>query len=130
MVRAQIVLVSVTKFVAVVVNIIAIPVACALYVWAAYPRIPQTIGGGEPMPVHLIVSEANLGMLGVLGWSPQNHVENVGAHLIPATLRYRTDAGYYVDLPSVDGTVFLSGGAIDGITFETRSQTIQPPRRP
>jgi hypothetical protein len=49
-------LIAVRKFIYFVVYVALVFIACAVYVTNVYPQMPQSIGGGKPMSVRLIVN--------------------------------------------------------------------------
>jgi hypothetical protein len=106
---------------------IVLPAACLLYIVAAYPWVPQTVGGGRPAPVDLILSEETLPKTPVFAdWLPvadkalqssrTPKVEGKKNLVVPVTLYLRTDHEIYVRKGG-GPIVSLSDHAVEGIVF-------------
>jgi len=116
---------AVYRFMNAVVVICLVPLFCILYIDAIYPRIPQSLGGGRPMSVGLLLSDEALPEApDFRAWLPTRQKEPVGVPLaagkhtvlIPVTLYFRTEHDLYVQKDS-GPIVALSDHAIDGIVF-------------
>jgi hypothetical protein len=112
--------------------ILLIPVICWTYITAAYPLIPQTLGGGRPTPVALIISEEKIpktpdfkGWLAGTGESQPSGAPRTignpagGTKVIAVTLYLRTEHEIYVRKES-GPLVAFSEHTIDGMVFDTK----------
>lgn len=111
----------------VLVICIAVPAACLLYIGAVYPWAPQTVGGGRPVPVELILSEETLPKTPIFaGWLPAAEgtaqgslmlkTEGKTSFVVPVTLYFRTDHEIYVRRGG-GPIVSLSDHAVEGVVF-------------
>ena len=102
------------------------------YVWLIYPSVPQSMGGGRPEWVQLVVNLEKLpkeltDSVALLGTSrAQSNPTNVPspAPLVksglsnPVKLLYRTSDLYYVKVPTGE-VIALSKGAVDGLLLSS-----------
>jgi hypothetical protein len=106
---------------------IVVPAACLIYIAAVYPGAPQTVGGGRPLPVELILSEETLPKTPIFArWLPNAEVAVQGYPtpkiegkknlVVPVTLYFRTDHEIYVRKDR-GPIVSLSDHAVEGIVF-------------
>jgi hypothetical protein len=107
--------------------VLLIPLACLFYVGIIFPRVPQSLGGGAPITVELLISEEALPKTDVFrDWQPSNGKEPdsaaipsnelKGSIVVPVTLYYRTEGQLYVRKGS-GPIICLSDHAIQGIVF-------------
>jgi hypothetical protein len=94
---------------------ILVTLAVAFYVWVGYPLIPQSLGGGLPLSVQLVVStekaQAVLPSLGVLP------VSATKTALTPTIrLLYITGADYYLEIGS-GKRMSLSKDSVSGVLW-------------
>lgn len=110
-------------------TILLIPLASWLYVQLAFPAIPQSLGGGRPIEVELLVSaEALPDSPEFRDWRPGTEKEQAGqspvrkpAVLVPVTLYFHTEHELYVRKGS--GPILsLSDHAIEGILYNSTSR--------
>jgi hypothetical protein len=90
-----------------------------VYVWFIYPVMPQSVGGGAPSPVQLVVDTSKV---------PQSFLVSTGTQTLPAAtgsvggattidLLYRTDDGFWL---KGDGPpFFLAEGAVTAVVYVT-----------
>ena len=109
--------------------VVAILVACVVYVSAIYPVIPQSMGGGKPTTVRLIVNTEKIprGAEVIRAMFPteattrqQATNEPKASETVAVILHYQTDHAYYVSLRS-GPIISLDHDAVDGIIFENRT---------
>lgn len=124
-VRWLTVIIAVRNAFNIVLYTVLIFAACAFYVWVIYPVLPQTVGGGKPMTVRLIVNTekvptdaAGLRDIFPAGIStPQQGTRgDKGAETVPVTLHYQTEHTYYVS-KSDNPIIALDHAAVDAIIF-------------
>lgn len=124
--------VSVTsRFVNSIATICLVPLACFLYIAAIFPRIPQTLGGGRPVSVNLILPEESVPRGKEFeDWpSPtESAPQGSGASasvavkhniMIPVTLYFRTENECYVRKGS-GPIIAFSDHAIEAIVFQKK----------
>lgn len=124
---------AVLRFVSFVGVLLFIPLACLIYIIAIFPLVPQSLGGGAPIAVDLLVSPEALPKTGVFGdWQPSEVPSTLqtGAGqlndlkpsiVIPVTLYFRTEHDVYVRKGSgstISGPIIsLSDHVVEGIVF-------------
>jgi len=109
-----------------------VPLACFLYVYLVFPLVPQTLGGGRPMTVQLLISADALPKVSEFrDWLPATGKKEPSASeapaqapskepvLVPVTLYFRTDHELYVQ-KKPGPVVSLSDHAVEGIIFSGR----------
>jgi hypothetical protein len=82
---------------------LAICIALALYVWEFYPEIPQSLGGGRPSTVTLVVDLSALpkNLTPETQSAPSNVVQSGKETVsLPVTLLYLTAGAYFVQTES------------------------------
>lgn len=106
-----------------------VPLCCFVYVAAIYPVIPQTLGGGRPVSVKLILSEDSIPQgEGFDSWLPPRGTSHTAdsssgsrrnsSIVVPVTLYFRTERDLYVRRKPTDPVVSLSEHAVEGIIFD------------
>ena len=98
-------------------------VACRLYVVEVFPRIPQSLGGGRPLAVELLVSPDALPQTKEFeDWRTDgaaSKTETKESILIPVTLYFRSE--HELIVRKGEGPVIsLSDHVIEGIVFPPR----------
>jgi hypothetical protein len=107
--------------------VLFIPLACLFYVAIIFPLIPQSLGGGAPMTVELIMSEESLPKTDMFrDWQPSIGKEQdrlaiprnelKASIVVPVTLYYRNEGQLYVRKGS-GPIICLSEDGIQGIVF-------------
>ena len=94
-----------------------------LYVWQLYPLIPQTLGGGRPRTVQLVILSDKSAAISpyIQQQQPTPGPVPVAKSIVtpPLTLLYMTKENYY--LQSKDGRRFsLSAAAVEGVVWNPR----------
>lgn len=115
-----------SRFIDSVAMLCAIPLACFVYVVAIYPLIPQTLGGGKPVDVQLVMSEESIPeMKEFESWvsssssATTSSLTTKRSLIVPVTLYFRTDHDLYVR--KGDGPIIsLSDHAVEGIIFNSK----------
>ena len=116
---------AVYRFVNSIGTICFVQVVCYFYVVAIFPRIPQTLGGGRPVTVQLILSAESLPKSREFrDWLPSTEDARPGKDaktsiLVPVTLYFRTEHELYVRKGS-GPVVSLTDHSIEGIVFEQK----------
>ncbi|MBI1930442.1 hypothetical protein HYR99_40115 [Candidatus Poribacteria bacterium] len=118
-------IIAFNRFLNFLLVILLIPVASYIYVVIVYPVIPQSLGGGKPMVVRLIVDSEKIPLdtpeLRAL-FSPQVNTQektNNARTTLPVDLLYLTQETYYVRLPN-NPIVSMNAGAVQGIIWILR----------
>jgi hypothetical protein len=113
---------AVAHFVNVAIYIVCIFLACWLYV-EVFPSIPQTLGGGRPLAVELLVSPDMLPQGKEFeGWRTEGHPslgETKGNILVPVTLYFHGEHELIVR-KGAGPIVSLGDHAVEGIVFPAR----------
>jgi hypothetical protein len=114
------------NFIDSVVTLCVVPLACFVYVVAIYPLIPQTLGGGKPVDVQVVVSEESIPEAKEFeGWVSSSRSATTSSLttkrslIVPVTLYFRTDHDLYIR--KGDGPIIsLSEHAVEGIIFNSK----------
>jgi hypothetical protein len=129
--RVITVVIVVYRFVLRVLILALIPLACGVYMWLVYPIIPQSLGGGKPSQVWLIVNTKKIPTDDVAlqslfpvatsekGANQRQGVESTtaeGRTTCKVALQYQTEHAYYVKRGT--GPIIVIGGdAVEGAVF-------------
>jgi len=83
-------------------NIMGILLALYVYVWIIYPIIPQSLGGGQPTRVQIVVDgEALPAELRIQGLAAENRsLFSPSARVLSADLLYMTNELFFIELGS------------------------------
>ncbi len=110
---------AVARFLNVVLLILILGLACWGYI-EAFPSIPQTLGGGRPQSVKLLMSPESLPQTQEFeSWRTETtppKAESKQSILVPVTLYFRTDHDLIVRKGS-GPLIALSDHAVEGIVF-------------
>jgi hypothetical protein len=116
---------------------VAIPFFCFIYVWYVYPHVPQTLGGGKPTAVQLVMLREDIPQTHAFaGWVPekieQTKVISAGAEndskeavIVPVTLYFHTEHELYVRNGS-GPIAALSEHAVLGIVYGNQQNVSLP----
>lgn len=113
---------AVIRFFTTVLLYVYVLLACWLYV-EMFPHIPQSLGGGRPAAVRLIVSPESLPETAEFAdWRPAQSADRAAAKttlLIPVTLYLHTDREWIVRKGG-GPLVSLGEHAVEGVLFDAR----------
>lgn len=108
----------------------AVPAACFAYIYWVYPAVPQSLGGGRPSQVRLMVDSTKipvgdpalaslfppLASASAQGAESAPH-DSKARTTCPLLLHYRTEKAYYVKRGN-GPVVIIGDGAVEGIIFQ------------
>ena len=114
-------LTAVNRFLSIAAILSLIPIGCFLYIYLGYPVIPQSMGGGKPMAVVLIVNSEKIPFdsieLGKLFPNkPTSGSASKAVESLELELLYSTADEYFIRA-SGQPIVSLNKGAVEGIVW-------------
>jgi uncharacterized membrane protein len=130
---------AVYQFAARVLTLALIPAACTVYVWWLYPIIPQSLGGGRPSQVRLVLDTKKIpaddAQLRALFPAPrpdrngerkpdQTPAESEARTTCDVALHYQTEHAYYVRR-APGPIIAVEHDAVDAVIFAPAKLPIQ-----
>ncbi|MEE9555031.1 MAG: hypothetical protein V3W18_12100 [candidate division Zixibacteria bacterium] len=132
---------TILNFINYTVLIMLIPIGCYLYIFHAYPAIPQSYGGGKPVPVKLIldgtrIPSDSMELFHLFSPDLSYNIEHHHITTAEINLLYRTSDLYYIGLKnkkilsipyeSILGIVWASNNKNPISRIENDESTPQP----
>ncbi len=116
--------VFISRFITVVFSICLVGLACFVYVWILYPNMPQSVGGGRPMHIRMLVDTEAIPLsvqefrdLASVETKPRDH-QTGKTIALPVTLYYQTEHDYFVTRQQPQTRMIaVSRHAVSGIIF-------------